>query len=253
VMAGLPVEKSPVSVPGHFRKDAAMRGLLLSRGVSKPAKTVGVHLIDCCALNKGVYEVGLATVSGRLQLSERSVRRAVAELDSLGLIARDVHAGRNHINGYRPDWEALARAASLPAKPARTGETGQTRPKVSANTESLSPTYSSVKKPQRVREVDHRQRQMPLPVVVQGGKPHASQGAIAREHANVRLGTAYRERLHQLGEAAGRELKGSVTAEDWESGVVAEMAKRGSGLQAMLDAGFIRWSAETKPPSAATG
>lgn len=230
VTAGLPVEKSPVSVPGHFRKDSAMRGLLLSRAVSKSAKAVGVHLIDCCTLLKGSYEVGVGTIAGRLRLSERSVRRAASELDELGLIAREVHAGRNHINGYRPDWEALARAPSLPVKADKTGQTGQNRPKLSANTESPSPTYSLLRKPQRMREPDRAQREMMLPRVLEGGKAAPGPAAIAREHAGVRVMQALNRHLAGKGDRFAERTKAEIAPELFEAAVVAEVRLKGSGI-----------------------
>lgn len=240
-----------VPVSGGVLKDRARAGLLRPAGLTGAMLAVAALILDNYRLATGRCDIGIDTMAARLGLADRSVRRALAALDARGLVAREIHGGRHHANAYRPNFEALARLG-LGVPPDRNPDSeakpGLNRTNESAKTESLSQTPSSPRKVQRARDPDRRQLGMMLPIA--GGKAPGRAG-IARDQARMRLGAAYRAHLGRLGKAGAADFVASVTEADWEAALAAEVAGKGTGLQAMLDSMFERWAASTGPPAAA--
>lgn len=91
---------------GGTPKAVARAALLMMPGLRPAARRVGARLIEHYNLATGRCDPSVVGIAAAEGLSERSTRRALAELQAMGLIQRVVHgAGRR--NAFAIAWGAL--------------------------------------------------------------------------------------------------------------------------------------------------
>ncbi|GGF38398.1 hypothetical protein GCM10011321_31650 [Youhaiella tibetensis] len=231
------------AVRSTIDKHAARRGVNAAPGLSPSARRVAHQLIDHFNRETGRCDPSHGRLAGLCGLSERSVRRAVAELDATGLIERRRHGGRYHANAYAPDWGRLVAldngrlpGSVTPVTQRPVLATEQARIVRQTHIENLD-SRSGYVAPRRARRPNPAQREMLLPV------PSSS---AAREAAHRRLWDATNAHLRRLGSSdAYAKALAALTEQDWDRGTDAELRRQGSGLAVLL--------AGTGPPIAATG
>lgn len=222
---------APVSVGGPL-KDRARRGLMLASGIKPAAQAVGAALIERSNLTTGRCDPSIGRLAQDTGLSERSVRRAVGQLEARGMLVRVVHGGQRHANAYRLDWAALA---GVPGK-MNEADSGATRTLVSADPASRvrQNIQRNIKPPvgeersKRAAPPDRRQGWLPLPIP--GRAAVAASSAEGRVWSDVQA--HFRPQGAKVLEAATlRLMEGGLG----ERAIEAEQSKRGDGLRMVLN------------------
>lgn len=107
-------QTEPVPRPGDVgqRSDKAVarEAIALVPGLSVHAMRLFLLLVDHVNARTGRCDPGHAGLARRMGVSDRTVRRASAELVARGVMSIGLHAGGGHRNAYRPDWIALRAA-----------------------------------------------------------------------------------------------------------------------------------------------
>jgi len=159
---------------GGTTKAVGRAALLMMPGLRPAARRIGARLIEHHNLNSGRCDPSVAGMARQEGLSERSVRRALAQLEAAGLIGRHVH-GSGRRNAYRIDWAALQRGAAAAENGAAPGPIAdRTRTLVSGNPDGRVRQNLRRNKPldgEGGTSGDRRQRELPLMRALPGGKP----------------------------------------------------------------------------------
>jgi len=234
-----PVESGsiePVQSVGGPVKDRARRGLMLASQLKPATRAVGAVLIERFNLRSGRCDPGIGDIASKTGLSDRSVRRALADLDARGLIVRIVHGGMRHANAYRPDWEKLAALVDWPVAPAakmNDPDSGTTRTLLAADPDTgvrqnlPRNLQASVR---RVRPVVPDRRQGALLLPIPGKAQVAEASAQARLWSDVQAHfTPQGARAFEA--ATLRLMEGGLG----ERAAEAEQVKRGDGLRMVLN------------------
>lgn len=118
---------------GGTPKAVARAALLMMPGLRPAARRVGARLIEHYNLATGRCDPSVVGIAAAEGLSERSTRRALAELQAMGLIQRAVHgAGRR--NAFAIAWGALRSQAAAAENGARANpDSPRTRTQESGN------------------------------------------------------------------------------------------------------------------------
>lgn len=251
---------APVQEPGAgtaargSTKGAARAALLMRPGLSPAARRVGGHIVESFNLATGRCFPTIAALREAAGLaSDRSVRRALAQLEAAGLIRRRIH-GAGRANAYQPDWPALRAAAAAagnqPATmnnpdsgaPIRTLLSTKPDQRVRQNP-GIKPVEIRVRGRHRARGPDGRQRELLLPL------PTPDKGDVAWGAAGDRLWQAVHGHFSGAGDkAAYAAAVGNIPPALWELGQQAEMRCRGNGLGVVLQG-----LATGPPPDRRTG
>lgn len=234
-----PVAVEVESVGGPV-KDRARRGLMLAAGLQPAVRAVGAVLVERFNLRTGRCDPGIGDIASKTGLSDRSVRRALAELDARHLIVRVVHGGRRHANAYRPDWEALGRLAGwdrtdrAAAPKMNEADSGVTRTPVAAQPDNRvrqnlqGNIQSSVTPKRSLHPPDRRQGSLLLPI--------PGRAAVASSSAEARLWRDVQAHFGPQGaqafEAATLRLMDGGLG---ERATEAEQSRRGDGLRMVLN------------------
>lgn len=219
-------------------KRAALAGLEHC-GLRPAARLVAARLVEHFNLDTGRCDPAVGTLAAASGLDPRSVRRAIVELETARLVARDIHRGRNYSNAYRPNLHAMAQLSDnigqLDSGEKPDGKTGLE----SAKTDSLtylpvpaeSVARARAKPPPRPRQFDpSRQHEMRLLSPVPG------RAAIAEVSAIDRLRSALNAHLSRFGPRAARSAWAEIGDEIWSAAVAAETAGAGTGFPMLLEA-----------------
>ncbi|HEV7278407.1 MAG TPA: hypothetical protein VGN80_19170 [Devosiaceae bacterium] len=242
---------------GGGPKSVARAALLMMPGLSPAARKVGGRLIERYNLTSGRCDPSTAGLAEDLDLTMRSVRRAVAELVHAGLFRRVIHGGYSHRNAYVPTWAALRAAAvasevagpkmnEADSAPTRTLRSADPDERVRQNLRRKPIGESSGGGRHRAKPPDSRQREFLYPVSGGGGM---AMGDAARGAAQSRVWAATHAHLKSLGKDSYVTLLSEVDDATLQRAVDAELRHRGSGLQALL----IALNDPRAPPTAASG
>lgn len=174
----------PVSVGGPV-KDRARRAAMLSSALRPAARRVLGQLIEHHNLRTGRCDPSVGRIAGILGLSDRSVRRALAQLEAGGLVARVIHGGQRHANAYRLDFAAMDRMGLGGGAATRTLESADPDSGVRQNLPRNLKPSGREERPQRAKLPDRRQGFLPLPIP--GGRANVAAGqAEARVWRDIR-------------------------------------------------------------------
>ncbi len=218
----------------------ARKALGLVAGLSVAARRVGSALLDHFNRTTGRCDPGEGRLARILGVSERTVRRAIRELEASGLVAVTLHGGRAHCNAYRPDlgrlmaiteaWDAGMRGAGQPAnRPVSAGQPDRlVRQTHVRNPDSPSVVVESQRARPLRRPRDPRQREMLLPLA--GGALEAAQDAAHRRLYD----SAHSHLLGVVGREAFPSVMGAIPQDAWDSATRAEAQRRGTGLAVLL-------------------
>lgn len=243
------VVASEISVGGPV-KDRARRAAMLTTALRPGARRVLGQLIEHHNLRTGRCDPSVGRMAGLVGLSARSVRRAIAQLEAAGLVARLIHGGQRHANAYRLDFDAMARLGLVggtrqvvPAKMNDADSGTVTRTRESADPDSrvrqnlprnLKPSEHQEKpvraRPnqpagarQKDRAPDRRQGWLPLPIP--GGADRAS---VADGQAEKRVWQAMQGRWGRSETALALVL--GLDAAVFEGAHAAERDRPGAGI-----------------------
>lgn len=196
---------------------------------------VGLAILDHRNSTTGRCDPGIQGIMVRSKVSHSGVFRAIKALVGYGFLWRDSYGGMNHCNSYVFDFERCAAMAN--------GTVGNSVNSVTADTQTLKQniTTNSLRGSEVVGG-NQGQRQLPLVQVVAGG---SNISTMARRKATTRLWKAF-DALHK---GRGAMMAKGISQEVWDTGVSAEMHKRGSGLAVLLDG----LTPELQEPRQATG
>lgn len=241
------VPEGAATAGGASTKGAARAALLMRSGLTPAARKVGGHIIESFNLSTGRCFPSVETLRAAAGLaSERSVRRALAELEGEGLILRRIH-GAGRANTYHPNWPALRSAAI---------EAGNQPAAINMNNPDSAPTrtLSSAIPDGRVRQnlgskpigesggggrhrarPDPRQREMLLPI--------ANKADVAFASAGARLWQAAHGHFSGLGKTHVAAM-GDIPEDVWDRATALELQRRDSGLP------FLLQELATGPPQA---
>ncbi len=267
VESGLPVQSDssrtraavvPTTAEGrdHPRVKLAMaRKAVPLCGLTQNAQEVLAALLDFCNAETLRCHPGIDYIALRLGRTgkdpRRHIRRAIDELCTAGLLRVAAHAGLRHANAYFPQWERLAEVVARfeAGGGVRIGEAQSDSPdNIVPQTQKKIHTSAIPRKVQRGREPDRRQREMMLPVVIDGGGAAVppQPAAIAREQAGLRVMQALNRHLARFPPRFAERTRADIGAELLEAAVVAEVRERGAGIAVILD------GLGPGPPAAAT-
>lgn len=221
-------------------KGTARAALLMRHGLTPAARKVGGHIIESFNLSTGRCFPSIETLRQASGLnSERSVRRALAELDAAGLVARRIH-GAGRANSYQPNWPALRAAATAAGNsaaepnmnnpdsaPTRTLSSAIPDERVRQNLRSKPIRESGGGGRHRARGPDPRQREFLYPM------PPAAKADAAYGAASTRLWQAISTHL-KAQDAAYRDRFIRISEHFLETATLAEMRHRGTGLLVLL-------------------
>ena len=172
-----PVMAGAATAGGGGTKATARAALLMMPGLRPAARAIGGRIIEHFNLTSGRCDPSVAGMARQEGLSERSVRRALAELEAAGLIVRAVH-GSGRRNAYRLHWDRLrAHAAAAENGSGAEQLPGQTRTPVSGNPDGR--VRQNLRRNTNLdgeggTRGDRRQRELPLMRALPGGKPPAA-------------------------------------------------------------------------------
>ncbi len=250
---------------GGLWVNQARKALGLLPGLGNAAKLVGAALLEHVNRKTGRCDPSIGTLMRVSGLSERSVYRAIEQLDRLGLILRHSHASFGHRNAYAPQWRRLEGIAggldravtgertpakmNEPAKSAAPRQNWQVEPaRFGTQTLQVNPVQSESVVSQRPKPPpDPRQPQMLLPIDGRKGVAFASHALAADSGADRRLWRAIN------GKHKGRDnpfldaLQANPDA--LARAVERERLKPGTGLLFLE----LQLSQATGPPVAGTG
>lgn len=85
----------------------AYKAIGLHPGLSTSEKRVAAAILDHYSWRDGRCDPGVDRIADLLELSRRTVLRAIIHLDRIGLITRRRHGGRQGCNSYVPNWHAM--------------------------------------------------------------------------------------------------------------------------------------------------
>lgn len=224
-------------------KGAARAALLMAPGLSPAARRVGGHIIESFNLETGRCFPSVEALREAAKLrSDRSVRRALAELDAAGLVARRIH-GAGRANAYQPNWPALRAAAeaagnqpaAAPVAEMNKPDSMPIRTQLSANPDErvrqnpgIKPVENRGRGRHRARGPDGRQRELLFPI------PSPDRAEVAWGAAQNRLWQAVHQHHAGIGKEAYASAIGAIPSELWDLGTAAEQRQRGSGLGVVL-------------------
>jgi hypothetical protein len=243
-------------------KSAAWAGLLACSFVSdgagglvrlRPsAQRVGARLIEHhnvktgrCDPSIGSGKPGDRGMATALGLDPRSVRRAIEQLIAAGFVAKDLHRGRGHTNGYVINFDAMAEIAAMSA-PGAKPDSGENRTLLSVKPDGRvrqnrrrkqdlqvprargAPSYALA----QANRPDPSQPQLYLPIV--NSRPVLDKGDTAFGHAASRLWRDLRAQLKGEALIQATVRMGELGLED--RAVHAEMRQPGSGVFVVLTA-----------------
>ena len=214
-------------------KSAARAGILAS-GLRPAATRVAARLIEHHNVKSGRCDPSIGRMAEDLQLAERSVRRAIDELVTAGLVRRHVNRGRGHSNSYELNLEAMSAMGLAGAPQNRTPESAKPDSGVLQN-RGRKQSSSVGGERVRARPPDPRQREFLLPIV--------SVGAAADAGAERRI-------MDDIEREARRQPSfnvSSLSPAQWADAKAAERHRAGDGIA------VIRRLLATGPPRMASG
>jgi DNA-binding transcriptional MocR family regulator len=195
------------------------------------------RLVERFNLDSGQCNPSLETLARETGYTERSVRRALEELEELGLVRRIVNAGRGHSNQYDVDLDAVGAIAAR-AAPQPKPDSGEKRTPLSAKPDGRV-LQNRVRKQifQRPRaRPDPQQREMLMPM------PSAEASQAGAE----------RRVMDDIEQAVRRQPSFNVsglTPTQWADVHAAERHRRGEGI--VLIRRILDDRRETGPPRVA--
>ena len=217
----------PEGVRSAPAKSMARAGIVSSLELRPAAQKVAARLVEHLNMETGRCDPSVGRMARDLGLSERSVRRAIVELEQLGLLRRYVHAGRGLTNGYALDLKAMA---ALHEPIGRKADSSENRTLVAAKPDTgvrqnrvqkLSLSVGGEASPARP---DPRQRELLLPLPSM--RDVAQSSARKRIHADIATEA----------ERSGGALNVSGLSEhDWAAADLAEVRRHGAGIGVLLD------------------
>jgi AraC-like DNA-binding protein len=216
---------------------AAARGGIVSSQLLKPAaRLVAARLVEHHNMETGRCDPSVGRLARDLGLSERSVRRAIVELQGLRLLTRHVHAGRGLTNGYVLDLRAMA---ALTETIGRKADSSENRTLLAESPDRRVRQNDSQKQSQdAAREPLQRELRLFRSIPTGGERKE-----IARSSARRRIHADIADAA-EAGEAINVS---TLTDADWSAADLAEVRRQGRGL------GVIRDRLGTGPPKAASG
>lgn len=250
-------ERSAAGLDHPRVKLALARKALPLAGLGQNAQQVAAALLEFCNIDTlrcspGLDAIVLKLGRGSQKDPRRHVRRGITQLVTAGVLRVAVHGGLGHANAYFFQWERLAAIVAafeagdgVVVRLAGDGQSDSPDKSVLQNQKKILPSVRG-ERSQRAREPDHRQRILPLPVVV-AGSTAPNRTAIAHDEAKRRLAGDVALHASKLGANGGRRWMATIPQEAWEVGRAAELNARGSGLRMLLDRAF---EMETGPPKA---
>jgi Mn-dependent DtxR family transcriptional regulator len=169
--------------PQKFDTLIAHKALNLSPALSGTDKRVGCAIVDHFNRKSGQCDPSIGRIARLLDISPRTVMRAVNRLERLGFIRKHRHGGHFHRNSYRPDWPRFraeaekwnARARARKAQPTAKslspcqGQTGhlasgqfvtQTLP-INQSEETLTASMSSKDPPGSILPIPKKEHSRP--------------------------------------------------------------------------------------------
>lgn len=203
----------PIALSG---KAGARYGLLHDARLRPAARAVGAVLLDRFNLTTGRCDPGLASLAAATGRTERSVRRAVAELEAAGLFKRVVHGGARHRNAYVPDWVALEADSGVRVEAKRTLVSG----------EADSGVRQNLKKETRISRTRAKPPRRPDPKQPQFFYPMPGRQAVAQAGAARRVMDAV---MVEASRSPGFNVSGLGPA-DWDEAHAEEARSRGGGI-----------------------
>jgi predicted transcriptional regulator len=103
-------ERREVTLPQRLDKTLAYKAINLIVGLSGNDRRVATAIIDHFNKCTGRCDPSLARIASMLQISERTVIRAVNHLVALGFFLRHRHGGYSGRNSYQPVWSRFRQA-----------------------------------------------------------------------------------------------------------------------------------------------
>lgn len=251
---------------GRTGKGPARTALLMMAGLKPAARLVGAWLVDRCNLQTGRCDPSQGRLAADTGLSERSVRRAIAELIAAGLVRSVVHGSYGHRNAYVIEWAALAAASEAgqsgraPERSAWAGAKGRTAILNEPDSNRSPLPNRTLVASEADRGVRQTLRRKPDPESGDGGHPAAAVGLGQSKHSpdrrqgslllplpggRTKAETAFGAAGSRLWQAVSGHLKaqpppyvdafGSLVGDrEVEAATLAELRARGSGLGTLL-------------------
>ncbi|MDH0910662.1 helix-turn-helix domain-containing protein [Rhizobium pusense] len=250
----------------------AHKALTLMSGLTDATKRVAGAIIDHFNKRTGQCDPGIDRLSTLLGINRATVIRATEALDELGLIQKTSHGGKSHRASYRPnweqfqaivaDWDARMKSGKAPADDSDNEATNVARLRSSRSqgcdvkgrtlatqtlrrnpskepieTEHVETPVRTPAKPNVRKTSDGLgrgskqpdQRSMLLPI--DGGRVVSHEDA-ARAAAERR----WYAQVHSLGENVEADVLDWMTADRQEAATLAEMRRRGGGIQFIVAA-----------------
>lgn len=96
-----------MSAPTLLDKEKAMAALACIKGLSPAALKVALRLLHHFNCRTGRCDPGIETLATTINMSVKSVFRAIDELETLGLFDIDHRRGRGNTNRYHPNYKRM--------------------------------------------------------------------------------------------------------------------------------------------------
>lgn len=235
-------------------KAVARAALLTTPGLRPGARRVGGVLVECFNLGSGRCDPSNGYISEKTGLSERSVRRAIGQLEDAGLLQRRIHGGRHNTNAYDLKWDALAGMAQRAGNRAKPDSMGSTRTLVAAEPDARVRQNLNLKQIDRSVDVVR-----PLRASI-GRRPNPRQREMLMVMPSTQMAVAFEEAVKKR---VSDDVTARLVAHDraelvrvypmipldlWDQAYAVERQQRGTGWQVALDG--VQW---TGPPRTAVG
>lgn len=250
----------------------AHKALTLMSGLTDATKRVAGAIIDHFNKRTGQCDPGIDRLSTLLGINRATVIRATEALDELGLIQKTSHGGKSHRASYRPNWERFQAIVSDWDARMKSGKSpADNRENEAANVASVRRSRSQgcdVKGRKRATQtlrrnpskepIETEQVETPVPTPAKPNVRKTSDGlgrgskqpdqrsmllpidgGRAVSHADAARAAAERRwyaQVHSLGENAEADVLGWMTADRQEAATLAEMRRRGGGIQFIVSA-----------------
>jgi hypothetical protein len=252
----------------------AHMALLAAHGLSPAARRVGFAIIEHYNKKTGQCDPSIERIARMLGLGRSVVAGATAELckvdkdtnEPLGMFIRVTHGGRSHRTAYVPlwerfheiidDWDLRMKDGSAPSNIRKTGRSTSEKSDVnSPKNRTQTDRRNRQKKPKAAVSLSERGGEQPPPsrqrqgskgLRNEGASPqrqgflvHAIAGGKGASHADAAEAAAMRRiidpaRKHNA--ALAYRIDTEATPEMLAQASAAEVARRGSGLQHLVDA-----------------
>jgi len=246
-----PSPVAPASADGlahpRVKLAVARKAIPLCR-LTPNAQAVFAALLDFCNVETLRCYPGIGHIARKLGRHEqkdpsRHIRRGIAELVKAGLLKVAAHAGLRHSNAYFPQWDRLAAIVAA-------FEAGEGVKPSDVRVQSDSPDRivlqnqkknlpSVGRRVQRAKQPDRAQRELMLPVVLQGGRatdaPSVPAG-MPREQAGLRVMQAISRHVAGKGQGFAQQVREAIGPQLLEQAIAAEARARGSGFPIVLEA-----------------